>query len=118
MASLYWIEEALPGILPTLWMVLGVGLPWAYAALSRRDWHSRALVGALALAFGPAWMAAWMLILGVVGAQWDRRLLTTEWILLGSLVIALVGVRFARRKQGGHSTVAAAVCARWHPMKS
>ena len=107
MASLYWIEEALPGILPTLWMVLGVGLPWAYAALSSRDWHSRALVGALALAFGPAWMAAWMLILGVVGAQWDRRLLTTEWILLGSLVIALVGVGFARRKHRGHSAAAA-----------
>ena len=107
MASLNWIEASLPGILPTLWMVLGVGLPWAYAALSRRDWHSRALVGALALAFGPAWMTAWMLILGVVGAQWDLRLLSTEWLLLGSLVIALVGVGFARRKQRGHSAAAA-----------
>ncbi len=99
MTSLYWIEESLPGLLPSLWMVGGVGLPWALAALSTRQWHSRALVAALALALGPAWMTAWMLILGVVGAQLDMRLLTLEWILFGSIIIAIAGVVIAWRKR-------------------
>jgi len=63
MASTYWIEEALVGILPTLWMFLGVGLPWAYAAIPTRFWPSTALIGATGLALGPACMTAWMLIL-------------------------------------------------------
>jgi len=100
MASTYWIEESLAGLFPTLWMFFGVGLPWAFAALSRRDWRSRALIGAVALALGPAWLTAWMLVLGVVGAQLDTRLLTAEWILLGSVVIAGLGGLIAWRKRG------------------
>lgn len=100
MASTYWIEESLAGMLPTLWMFLGVGLPWAFAALSRRHWRSRALVAAVALALGPAWLTAWMLVLGVVGAQLEARLLTAEWILLGSIVIAGLGCLIAWRKRG------------------
>ena len=99
MASLYWIEASLPGLLPSIWMVVGVGLPWALAALSTRQWQSRAMVGALALALGPAWMTAWMLLLGVIGAQLDMRLLTAEWILTGSAVIACAGVAVAWRKR-------------------
>ena len=98
MASNYWIEESLAGILPTLWMYLGVGLPWALAAVSRRNWRSRTLICAVALALGPAAMTAWMLVLGVVGAQLDARLLIPEWILLGSVVIAGVGCLIAWRK--------------------
>ena len=99
MASPYWIEEALKGILPTLWMFLGVGVPWAFAVLSTKHWHSSALVGAMALALGPAWMTAWMLLLGAVGAPLDSRLLTTEWILAGSAVIAGLGALIAWRKR-------------------
>ena len=99
MASPYWIEEALKGILPTLWMFLGVGMPWALALLSTKHWRSRALVGATALALGPAWMTAWMLLLGVVGAQLESRLLTIEWILAGSAVIAGIGTVIAWRKR-------------------
>ena len=99
MTSLYWIEESLPGLLPILWMVAGVGLPWAWAALPTRQWRSRALVGALALALGPAWTTAWMLVLGVVGAQLDMRLLTVEWLMTGSLAIALSGAAIAWRKR-------------------
>ncbi len=102
MASLYWLEAALPGILPCLWMALGVGLPWAYTALDARDWHSRPLIAALALAFGPAWVTAWMLILGIAGAHWNLRALTAESILLGSLVIALLGAALALRKRRNH----------------
>ncbi len=99
MTSLYWIKESLPGLLPSLWMVGGVGLPWALAALSTRQWHSRALVAALALALGPAWLTAWMLILGVMGAQLDTRMLTAEWILSGSIIIAIAGAVIAWRKR-------------------
>lgn len=99
MTSLYWLEAALPGILPSLWMALGVGLPWAFAALDARDWHSRPLIAALALALGPAWVTAWMLALGMAGAHWNLRALTAESILLGSLVIALLGAALALRKR-------------------
>ena len=99
MASTYWIEESLAGILPTLWMFLGVGLPWSYAVVSRRFWSSKALIGATALALGPAWMTVWMLILGLAGAQLEARLLRSEWILLGSVVISAVGLLIAWRKQ-------------------
>ncbi len=98
MASTYWIEESLPGILPTLWIFLGLGLPWALAALSTRHWRAKALVTATALALGPAWVTAWMLLLGVVGAQADARLLTAERILAGSAVIAAAGGLIAWRK--------------------
>ena len=100
MASLYWIEESLPGLLPCLWMVAVVGLPWAFAVISRREWRSYALVAALALALGPAWLTAWMLVLGVVGAQLDLRLLTAEWITAGSAVIGLLGLAIAWRRRG------------------
>ena len=99
MTSLYWIQASAPGLLPALWMVAGVGLPWALAALSARQWRSRALVAAMALALGPAWMTAWMLVLGVVGAQLDTRLLTVEWIMSGSAAIALTGAAVAWRKR-------------------
>ncbi|MCY4062352.1 MAG: glycosyltransferase family 39 protein [Chloroflexi bacterium] len=99
MASTYWIEESLAGILPTLWMFLGVGLPWAYAIISTRFWPSTALIGATALALGPAWMTAWLLILGVAGAQLEARLLQPEWILLGSVGIAAAGGVIAWRKR-------------------
>ncbi len=99
MASLYWLEAALPGLLPTLWMSFGVGLPWALAALSVQQWRSRALVAAVALALGPAWVTAWMLALGVAGAAFELRLLAPAWILLGSGVIAVMGAVLAWRKR-------------------
>ncbi len=99
MTSLYWIEEALAGLLPTLWMFVGVGLPWAFATLSPRQWHSLPLVAAVALALGPAWVTAWMLALGVLGAQLQLRSFSVEWILLGTVSIALAGVAIAWRKR-------------------
>ena len=99
MASLYWIEAALAGLPPTLWMFFGVGLPWALASLSPRHWHSKAMILATALALGPALMTAWMLVLGVAGAQLDARLLTPAWILSGSATIAGVGCLIGWRKR-------------------
>lgn len=99
MAPLYWLEAALAGLLPALWMSFGVGLPWALAALPPRQWRARALVSAMALALGPAWVTAWMLVLGIAGAELGQALLTREWILLGSGIIALAGAAFAWRKR-------------------
>ena len=99
MASLYWLEASLPGIPPALWMSLGLGLPWALALLRRGQWRSRTLVGALALALGPAWMTAWMLLLGLAGGATGQPLLTAEFILTGSVAIATVGAWLAWRKR-------------------
>jgi 4-amino-4-deoxy-L-arabinose transferase-like glycosyltransferase len=99
MVSLYWIADALLGILPTLWMTFGLGLPWAFAIVPSKHWHSRAMIVAVSLAVGPAWMTAWMLVLGVIGAQLNQRLFTPEWILSGSVIIALIGVWLAWRKR-------------------
>lgn len=102
MPSLYWIEESLRGLLPSLWMVGGLGLPWALALLSTEQWRSRALVVALALALGPAWLTAWMLVLGVVGAQLDIRLLTAGWIWAGNIAMSLAGAAIAWRRRTGY----------------
>ncbi|MCY4248606.1 MAG: glycosyltransferase family 39 protein [Chloroflexi bacterium] len=99
MASLDWLEASLPGLLPALWMALGLGLPWSLALLGREQWQSRTLVMALALALGPAWMTGWLLILGVAGGGLEQRLITAESILLGSAAIAAAGASLAWRKR-------------------
>ena len=99
MALPYWIEAALPGLLPCLWLAGGLGLPWAFALTARRDWRCYPLIGALALALGPAWMAAWMLALGVLGAQLEQRLMTPGWIVAGSVIISLTGMALAWRRR-------------------
>ena len=96
----YWLEESLPGILPALWMSLGVGLPWALASLPARQWSSRAMLLALALALGPALTSGWMLLLGVVGAQIGQPLLEAHWLIAGSVALAGVGGWLAWRKRG------------------
>ena len=65
------------------------------------------MICALALALGPAWMTAWMLILGLAGAQLEARLLSPHWILPGSVVIAAAGVRIAWRKRDHSAPLAA-----------
>ncbi len=131
MESTLWISESLAGLLPALWLVGGVGLPWALAATPRRDWRCRSMIAALALALGPAWMAAWMLVLGLLGAQLEQPLLKPAWILPGSLLIAVSGAAIAWRKSAGPAPahepaaplaldeklivalIAAAICLRW-----
>lgn len=93
-----WLSEALAGVLPTLWMSVGLGLPWSLALLPTCQWHSRALVAAVALAIGPACMTGWMLVLGVFGAQTGRGLLVPDWIIMGSALIAALGALVAWRK--------------------
>ena len=81
-------------------MSVGVGLPWSLALLSTKQWHSRTLVAAVALAVGPACITGWMLVLGVLGAETGQRLLVREWIVGGSILIAALGSWIAWRKRG------------------
>ena len=107
MASLDWLEAALPGLLPALWMSLGLGLPWSLALLGREQWRSRTLVAALALALGPAWVTGWMLVLGVVGGGLEQPLITAESIMLGSIAMAAAGTGLAWRQRKAEFTPAA-----------
>ena len=99
MAAPSWLEASLPGLLPALWMSLGLGLPWAFALLGREQWQSRTLVAALALALGPACMTAWLLVLGMLGGGLEQRLITAESITLGSAGLAATGAWLAWRKR-------------------
>lgn len=102
-----WFSDALAGILPTLCMSLGLGLPWSLALLPRRHWRSLALTLALALALGPALVTCWMLVLGMAGAQTGQRLLAREAIIAGGFLIAALGFFFAWRKRRGYAVDAA-----------
>ncbi len=106
-----WFFETLNAIPAILWMILGVGLPWALIALPRQDWHRRVMVACVSLGFGPALVTAWMFILGTLGQNDDpnagatinpmqtiihghvggQDLMRPEMILGGTAVIALLG---------------------------
>ncbi|MDX1993186.1 MAG: hypothetical protein SF029_12405 [bacterium] len=113
-----WFISTLAAFPSILWMLIGLGLPWALVILPRRDWRDWPAVACLSLAFGPALMTAWMFVLGTLGmndlplAAGDpnpmqtslpqlvggRTMLTPQNILLGSVVIALLGIGLAARK--------------------
>jgi 4-amino-4-deoxy-L-arabinose transferase-like glycosyltransferase len=106
-----WLTSTLNALPAAVWIIAGVGLPWALVVLSRRDWHDRVMVTCLALAFGPAWLTAWMFVLGTLGQDINpaagqtlnpmqttvishvggTALLRADLILAGTLVITLVG---------------------------
>jgi 4-amino-4-deoxy-L-arabinose transferase-like glycosyltransferase len=91
----YWITSTLAATPAVLWAFFGLGIPWALVVLPRKDWRDRILMIALAFAFGPALLTAWMFILGSIGEK-SLRLETT---LAGTAVIALVGLGLAWRKR-------------------
>jgi len=91
----YWMTSML-GVTPALvWMFVGVGLPYALLALPRAEWRERAAVACLTLAFGPAWVTAWMFLLGL---PQEANLLRLDLILAGTAVIAAVGWLLTLRK--------------------
>jgi 4-amino-4-deoxy-L-arabinose transferase-like glycosyltransferase len=88
-----WLTSTLAALPALLWVMIGVGLPWALVALPRRDWSDRALVLMLALAFGPTLLTAWMFVLGTLSANVNGPpLLRLDLTLAGTLVMAVVGV--------------------------
>lgn len=98
-APFYWLIAALSGLPAALWMYLGVGLPWALAIAPRRDWRDRPFICAIALALGPAWTTAWMLLLGSIGAAQNIPTLRWDWVLMGTVAISAVGLGIAMRKR-------------------
>jgi hypothetical protein len=103
---IYWLNSTFAVLPFVLWMFIGLGLPWALAALPRKDWHDKPLVLMCSLAFGPALMTAWMFVLGTVGAMRGNAprtpdpapLLSLTPILIGSVILALIGIAIAWRK--------------------
>lgn len=96
---LYWLNSTFAALPAVLWMIAGVGLPWALVALPRKDWRDLPLVGMCALAFGPALVTAWLLILGVIGGMNQSALITLPNILAGTLVLAVIGAALVFRKR-------------------
>lgn len=95
-----WLLDTLAATPAFIWMFVGLGLPWALVLLPRRDWHDRPLVGVVMLAAGPSLMTAWMLVLGWAGGASETRLIRPDTVLMGSVVIAALGVLLALRKRG------------------
>ena len=99
MSLLDWMTSTLAALPALLWVIFGVGLPWALVALPRRDWTDRVLVVILALAFGPMLLTAWMFILGTLSANVDGPpLLRLDLTLAGTVVLAIIGAALAWRK--------------------
>jgi hypothetical protein len=113
-----WLISTLQALPALLWIVAGLGVPWALLVLPRRDWRDRVMVAGLALAFGPALLTAWMFILGTLGMDDNPHagdtpnpmqttiihhsggvdLLRPELILAGTLALAVLGVALAWAK--------------------
>lgn len=94
----YWLDFALRPVPALVWMVLGLGLPWALVLLPRKDWRNRPLTALVMLAIGPALVTAIMFVLGTAGGARETALLTTGHILLGSTAVALTGAALALHK--------------------
>lgn len=95
----YWFTDALRPVPALFWMVAGLGLPWAFAFLPRRDWRNRPLIALLAIAAGPALMTAWMFVLGMIGGASETVMLTPLNIMIGLVVLALLGLGLALYKR-------------------
>ncbi len=113
-----WLISTLQTIPALLWMVLGLGLPYALIALPLRDWRQTPLLAAVTLAFGPALLTAWMFVLGTLGMDDHPNpgatanpmqtivpdhtggtiMLTSANILAGTVLIALIGWLIVWRK--------------------
>lgn len=64
-----WMFSTITALPAIIWVIAALGIPWALIVLPRRDWFDRPLVACLALAFGPALLTAWMLVLGLLGSD-------------------------------------------------
>jgi len=94
----YWLNDTLQILPLTLWMFFGVGIPYALLLLPRTEWYLRANVALLAIISGSALTTAWLLFLGVLGAQLDSSLLRFDLAFIGTVTLAGIGYAFAWRK--------------------
>ncbi|MFW5691820.1 MAG: ArnT family glycosyltransferase [Chloroflexota bacterium] len=123
-----WLSTTLQTLPAILWVILGMGVPWALVALPRADWRDRVMVACLSLGFGPALLTAWMFVLGTLGQDntpgagdspnpmqtrmvthvGGENLMRPDLILAGTVVIAVVGLLLAWRKSRRTQPTAAA----------
>ncbi|MBI5930266.1 MAG: hypothetical protein HY862_13230 [Chloroflexi bacterium] len=87
-----WLEPFLSVLTWLVWFFAGVGIPWAYALLPRRDWRDWATVVGLGLALGPLFGTTWLFLLGTFGE------FTFGAAVVGTVMIAGVGVAVAWRR--------------------
>ncbi len=85
----YWIADSLAGIPAFLWIYAGLGGIWALALLPRAEWRLLVQTIVVAFAVGPALLTAWMFMLG---SMRQERTLTNESVLLGTVVLAVMGL--------------------------
>ncbi len=110
-----WLSSSLLP-LPAIFIMMAVGVVWALVVLPRHDRRNVPMVACVALALGPAWVTAWMFVLGTLGANTGlagfdtlagdplnpmqsravdlvggQALMRPDLILLGMGMIALVG---------------------------
>ncbi|NDJ62997.1 MAG: glycosyltransferase family 39 protein [Chloroflexi bacterium] len=90
----YWMSGMLTATPAFLWVIVGVGVPWALALLPRAAWRRPVQIAALALAFGPALLTAWMFTL----VLFDQPLQPGS-ILVGTALLSLVGLIIVWRKR-------------------
>lgn len=88
-----WLEPFLSVLTWLIWFFAGVGIPWAYGLLPRRDWRDWTAVVGLGLALGPLFGTTWLFLLGTFGE------LTFGAAIFGTVVIAGVGVALAWRRR-------------------
>jgi hypothetical protein len=87
-----WFQPTVALLPYTAWVFLGLGIPWALAALPRAQWGERVTVVAVGMALGPLLHTAWLFVLGTLGA------LTLAPSLAGSGALAALGAALAARR--------------------
>lgn len=114
MSDLYWLAQSLLATPLAIWIIAGVGLPWALAYVPRRLWRQRALVACLALVFGPMLVSAWMLALGTVGMATQTPLYRFDLAFGGTVALALAGGLLAwGKRRRVHDEPASQVVLNW-----
>ncbi len=80
-----WLLDSIAVLPLSLWIFIGLGLPYALLLLPRRDWEHKALVTSLTFVCGSTLQTLWMFLLG------SASLLTSTPILLGLLALTVLG---------------------------
>ena len=61
-----WLQPTVALLPYAAWVFLGVGIPWALAALPHAQWGERVTVLAVGMALGPLLYTAWLFVLGTL----------------------------------------------------
>lgn len=76
-----------------MWFFLGIGLPWAFVLLPRRDWQDKTMLLGTGLALGPTIGTTWLFFLGTFAK------FTFSSAFIGTVVLAFLGCLWAWRRR-------------------